>query len=387
MHKGYIYKISHNQSGKENHYLPDKCYIGQTYQEVEVRWRQHKSEAIKYDPTVNTRPSKAAKLYEAMRVLGVENMKIECLEEVEYHNEQDLINELDRLEAAYINQFNSIESGWNKVKAPRRRTARGDRTNLADMARNSGVSYTSLLRRVNQLNETPKEAVKHLKGLTSTVYIYKRQTYQDIGAVADSQTAKVAGLRRKTIEQRIRKAREEGRLKIETGETASLLLVYLDEEIFMPSRERESLRLLLPDGLELVGTIKSIFDELVMMDAADKYRLPVPNNYTTVQARLLRKSKGWTIQQAFGLDVPPSFNSVKHLVEEKGYRWVPDRPISDEGAPLVVHSTKEVFISQDAFCDEFPLSKYQVSDRIAEGKDGDAILEHYGLASSVSKSM
>jgi len=28
-----------------------------------------------------------------------------------------------------------------------------------------------------------------------------------------------------------------------------------------------------------------------------------------------------------------------------------------------------------------------VSDRIAEGKDGDEILEHYGLASSVSKSM
>jgi len=255
------------------------------------------------------------------------------------------------------------------------------------MARNSGVPYTSLLHRVNQLKETPEEAVKHLKCLTSTVYIYKRQTYQDIGAVADSQPAKVAGLRRKTIEQRIRKAREKGRLKIETGETASLLLVYLDEEIFMPMRERKSLRLLLPDGLELVGTKKYIFEKLLAMNAADKYRLPVPNNYTTVQARLLRKSKGWTVQQAFGLDVPPSFNNVKHLVDDKGYRWVPDRPISDEGTPLVVHSTKEVFISQDAFCDEFPLSKYQVSDRIAEGKDGDEILEHYGLASSVSKSM
>ena len=387
MYKGYIYKISHNQSGKENHYLPDKCYIGQTYQDVEARWRQHKSEAIKYDPTANIRPSKAAKLYEAMRVLGVENMKIECLEEVEYQNEQDLINELDRLEASYINQCNSIESGWNKVKAPQRRTARGDKTNLAEMARNFGVPYTSLLHRVNQLQEKPEDAVNHLKGLTSTVYIYKRQTYQDIRAVADSQTAKSAGLGRKTIEQRIRNARKSGRLQIEKSETDLLLMVYLDDEVFMPMRQKESLRLLLPDGLEIVGTIQSIFDELQSINAAEKYCLPVPNKYTTVQARLSRQSKKWTVQQAFGLDIPPSFNSVKYLIDVRGYRWAPDRPISDEGKPIVVHSTKEIFISHDAFCDEFPLSKYQVSDRILEGMDGDEILEHYGLASSVNKSM
>ena len=47
-------------------------------------------------------------------------------------------------------------------------------------------------------------------------------------------------------------------------------------------------------------------------------------------------------------------------------------PVSDEGSPVVLH-VREIFISQ-AFCEEFLLSKYQVSDRVSEGMDGDGIL-------------
>ena len=127
-----------------------------------------------------------------------------------------------------------------------------------------------------------------------------------------------------------------------------------------------------------------MFDELVSMNAASKYELPVPDKYTTIQTRLARKSANWTVEQAFGFDVPPVFNSVKSLVSEKGYNWVPVRPVSDEGSPVVVHETKEIFISQEAFCEEFLLSKYQVSDRISEGMDGDGILRHYELQASAT---
>lgn len=384
MYKGYIYRISDRRASNPNHFLPDLCYIGQTLQSIEDRWRQHKHEATNYDPSSKSRPSRAAKLHEAMRVLGLENMRIDCLEEVVCASKQELIDELDRLESDFIKQFNSIKAGWNKVKAPRKRKARGIGPNLAEAARNAGVPYTSLLHRVNVLGETVEDAIRHLQNLTRTVYLYKRQQYDDIAEIAGSDIIKRFGLQRKTIEQRIRKGRAEGRLKEESDLANSLLKVHLDDAVFKPSRKRQSLKLSLPDGLELQGSIKSIFDELVSMNAASKYELPVPEKYTTIQARLARKSAQWTVEQAFGFDVPPVFNSVKSLVLENGYNWVPERPVSDEGSPVVLHETREIFISQEAFCEEFLLSKYQVSDRISEGMDGDGILRHYGLQASAT---
>ena len=82
MYKGFIYRISDGRASNPNHFLPDLCYIGQTSQSIEERWRQHKHEATNYDPSSKSRSSLAAKLYEAMRVLGLENMRIDCLEEV-----------------------------------------------------------------------------------------------------------------------------------------------------------------------------------------------------------------------------------------------------------------------------------------------------------------
>jgi len=382
MHKGYIYRISDRRASNPNHFLPDLCYIGQTYQSIEDRWRQHKHEATNYDPSSNSRPSRAAKLHEAMRVLGLENMRIDCLKEVICASEQELIDELDRLESDFIKQFNSIEAGWNKVKAPRKRKARGNGLNLAEAARKADVPYTSLLNRVNVHGEAAEDAIRHLQNLTQTVYLYKRQQYKDIAEIAGSDVIKRFGLQRKTIEQRIRKGRAEGRLKEELDLANSLVSVYLDDAVFKPSRKRHSLKLSLPDGIELQGSIKSIFDELVSMNAASKYELPVPDKYTTIQARLARKSANWTVEQAFGFDVPPVFNSVKSLVSESGYKWVPERPVNDEGSPVVLHETREIFISQEAFCEEFLLSKYQVSDRISDGMGGDEILRHYELRAS-----
>ena len=384
MRKGYIYRISDRRVSNPNYSLPDYCYIGQTYQSIEDRWRQHKHEATNYDPSSNVRPSRSAKLHEAMRILGLENMRIDCLKEVVCASEQELLEELDRLESDFIKQFNSIEAGWNKVKAPRNRKARGNGLNLAEAARNAGVPYTSLLNRVNVHGEAAEDAIRHLQNLTQTVYLYKRQQFKDIAEIADSDVIKRFGLQRKTIEQRIRKGRAEGRLKKEPDIANSLLRVYLDDAVFKPSRKRHSLKLSLPDGIELQGSIKSIFDELVSMNAASKYELPVPDKYTTIQARLARKSANWTVEQAFGFDVPPAFNPVKSMVSENGYKWVPERPVSDEGSPVVLHETKEIFISQEAFCEEFLLSKYQVSDRISNGMGGDEILRHYGLRASAT---
>ena len=385
MYKGYIYRISDKRAGPD-HFLPDRCYIGQTQQSIEARWRQHKKSAADYDPSSNSRPSSAAKLYDAMRIIGLEDMQINCLQEVVCASEEDLERELNHLEDKFIKQFNSIEVGWNKVKAPKQRKAKAKAKglNLAAAARNNNVPETSLRHRVIELGETPEDAIRHLQNLTQTVYVYKRQTYKNIAELAECDVARKAGLQRKNLERRIRKGREDRRLAEKEDPVNSLNRVYLDDAVFKPPRKPRSLPLCLPDGKILKGSIQFIFNELISMNAASKYRMPVPDNYTTIQNRLNRENTYWTPEQAFGFDVPPSFNSVKNLASEKGYKWVPQRPVKDEGSPIVLHETKEIFISRDAFCEQFPLTRDQVHDRICAGMDGDAILKYHSLRASVT---
>ena len=82
-----------------------------------------------------------------------------------------------------------------------------------------------------------EDAIRHLQNLTRTVYLYKRQQYDDIAEIAGSDIIKRFGLQRKTIEQRIRKDAE-GRLK-ESDLANSLLKVHLDDAVFKPSQKTE----------------------------------------------------------------------------------------------------------------------------------------------------
>lgn len=78
----------------------NKVYIGQTEQSsVNKRFSQHKREAMFGNST--------AKLYVAMREIGVEHFRVELL--------QDNIDilALDAMEIYYINKHNSFNSGYN----------------------------------------------------------------------------------------------------------------------------------------------------------------------------------------------------------------------------------------------------------------------------------
>ena len=91
-----------------------------------------------------------------------------------------------------------------------------------------------------------------------------------------------------------------------------------------------------------------------------------------------RKNKGWTLEQAFGFEVPPNFEEVNKLVEV-GYSYFPHRPYQDNNTkPIVLHSLKRIYISQKHFADEHGIPTDYVSDKLKLGWDADRIIESYG---------
>lgn len=85
---GYIYKITNT--------INNKVYIGQTTQTVETRWKQHQRSSL----------TKKYALYYAMRKYGIDNFKIETLEQCDN-------KELDEKEIEWIAFYNSYRDGYN----------------------------------------------------------------------------------------------------------------------------------------------------------------------------------------------------------------------------------------------------------------------------------
>lgn len=85
--KAYIYKIASSKT--------DDFYIGSTIQELRNRFKTHKSEA---------KLGKEKKLYDCMREYGIENFKIELVEEFEIDDKRD--PKIGEKELEYYNKLN-----------------------------------------------------------------------------------------------------------------------------------------------------------------------------------------------------------------------------------------------------------------------------------------
>lgn len=98
---GFIYKISNN--------INNKLYIGKTCSTIENRWSHHKNAYQKYD----------WHLYKAMRKYGINNFKIEIIEQCDNNllNEREMywINKLD----TYKNGYNSTTGGDGRLQIDR----------------------------------------------------------------------------------------------------------------------------------------------------------------------------------------------------------------------------------------------------------------------------
>lgn len=87
----YIYKITN--------LINNKCYIGKTLNTIQERWREHCSDYKK-------RNEEKRPLYSAMSKYGIENFKIE---EIEQCNE-DIVNDREKY---WIEYYGSFKKGYN----------------------------------------------------------------------------------------------------------------------------------------------------------------------------------------------------------------------------------------------------------------------------------
>ena len=106
-----------------------------------------------------------AKLHDAMRMHGTSNFQIKPLEHIQKNDEHELQQVLNQKELYWQEQFKSVKRGWNKVNAPQPPVKKQLLTSksLAALARENNVAYNSLRHRTNNLNETPEQAIAHLK--------------------------------------------------------------------------------------------------------------------------------------------------------------------------------------------------------------------------------
>lgn len=382
MPTGWIYKITSKDANDGRNYYPLYCYIGQTRggtrdKALEKRFNQHKREAENYKPPTkkSKKVRKLARLHEAMHNSRPENFVVEPLEEITDADEEQLIGKLNAAEAKWIAKFDSTNVGWNTVAAPQTaRTTHSKGFNLAKTARDNDVHPNSLRHRINKKEETVEEAINHLKQLAAEpniVYEYKRQRFKTIKEISKSKIHNKNKISKKTLETRIRNLKKEKLFQKKDDEKNTI--IYKLPEIIFEKVKDNNISVTTPDGEVVTGTKKTLHDHL-------KGRFPdqVPQVYQTLVARLGKKN--WTTEQAFGFEYPPDLIEVKQLIE-KGYKWVPAEPdiTRQNSKPVILHSKREVFISQTDFSEEYGLEDSSVSEQFRSGKTAEEILEYYKL--------
>ncbi len=138
----------------------------------------------------------------------------------------------------------------------------------------------------------------------------------------------------------------------------------------------EELKLNCLYGITVTGqSITELMSKIDKLDYENKNPIKKYAKYPTVTSRI---KKGWTLEQAFGYEVPPNYTEASSFVQQ-GYSWFPDKPASDDNTkPVILHSLKRIYVSQKHFSDEHNIPTDYVSDKLKLGWDADRIIESYG---------
>jgi len=93
---------------------------------------------------------------------------------------------------------------------------------------------------------------------------------------------------------------------------------------------------------------------------------PDPSGLTKYSTVNSRKSKKWTLEQAFGFSVPPNYTKVhERWIEDHGFNYYPEKPTEDGNrVPLVAQNEKRVYLSQVDFAKEHSIPADYVSDKL-----------------------
>ena len=361
--------------------MPNKVYIGQTrLSSVMKRYDGHKRSATNWLKE-KFMVGKNTKLYQTMVAWGPDTMIVKTLESHECQNKNDLINILNERENYYIDKYNSIENGWNKIKAPIKKRLQNldEGTTMTDIANENNVDYRKLTYRINKgmKIEDAINDIKTSEKKPSIIYNYGRQKFDFISNLANSRMHNPNNVTKKTIEKRIKNLKDQNKLKSEFNEHTNERTLYLVDSIFKKVNDK-SISVETPTGVLSGKDINDLHQKLLNNK---KFKNFIPKTYATVQSRL---SKGWTPEQTFGFRYPPNFIKEEELIKNQGYKWAVEKPdflrLGTRVKPVILHVKKEIFTSQKEFCGVYKgLKEDLVSDRFKDGSSAEEVLEYYEL--------
>jgi len=368
-------------------------YIGQARgPSLQTRWNKHKNDAKKFphNESLKKHDGKAAKLYAAMNLFDISEMKIEELEFYEYADKNELINKLRLRENHFIDQFDSINYGWNKIKAPAATLLLGqdEEETWETRASKHNVNQRSLHYQVTKHRLSIEEAVKKIRKLKKEPkrqYSYGRQTY-DVSS--DLLIYDKNNIGKKNIERRIRNLKNQKKLRVDLDKSKNLETIYLIEDVFSPLSQTDKIvKVNTPHGQE-VGAITDLHEKLLPL-----YPDNVPDSYSTIQNRVDGKNfkVKWNHDQAFGFRFPPGFEKVENLIENKGYQWgeidgVQKNPSFKKDSkritnpnPIILHSVKRIYLTEKDWCDAYKLNDRKKIKKLRDkGRTNEEILEYCG---------
>jgi len=367
MFTGYIYKICCPTLDY------NKIYIGQTIQAPEIRWRGHLNQAQNY---TGKSKGKAAKLYEAMSILGTDNFEIVIIEKIMADSRNALINKCREREQYFTAKFDAIESGWNKVAVASSKLPEDNNTEkyMSEICDEEGVDYRAFLyQRQKKPHLTVEEIFKYLAerpSIKKYQYEYGRQIFSSITQLSKSRFNKHS-LTVTQLKGRVAKAS----LEVKEDPTSTLPIKVLTDDILDKLSRRITYKITDPNGVNHKGSLTELVEILSKL-----FELP---RIGTIQTRL--KKPEWTPEQAFEFRYPPDLKAVEHLIEQNGYNWATPTEIfpsnTSKRIPIILHSKREVFASQKAFCETYKLSENQkeIKQKFAKGLSAEQILDHFGL--------
>ncbi|MGI2259153.1 GIY-YIG nuclease family protein [Shewanella sp. GXUN23E] len=318
---GYLYLITNNINGKR--------YVGQTMQKINARWEGH----VKYASKINN-PSRKS-LSAAILRYGSDKFEIQKIDEASSHDE------LNKLERYWIKTLKTIapegynlNRGGSGVNSGSPVTVEGKRyLSIADAARDFGLKERLVLDRlrygwgIEQALEIEKPPKSHKYAGREIKIFHENETkkFSSIGELARYFNLPVA-----TVMQRI--------VKLNWTPEQAVELVPPNKWVH-PSHEFE---------LEVNGELMKFRSK---SEAAKHFGF---KRWSTVQKRI---DRGWSINQAIGLEVQP-----KNKFEKK------EITVNIEGR-------KVIYKSQEEAAREHDISSKKVSARRKLGWSFEEALE------------
>lgn len=359
---GYIYKISHPKLFTKN--VKDEVisfsYIGRTEKTVQSRFQQHLRDAKNFkDKDI----SGDGKLHANMWANGLKNFVCEELDKA-YSPE-----ELYEKEKYYLEKYDSINNGWNKISAStitrlsskilevmvHGRIIKYD--SLAQLCRRLGISNSTVTFWMKEKDLALEEAIgKALEAKKATkikkdspIVIY-RINYSNFNEAVRDKKLNKHDMNEKSLRARIRKG------------------MSIEEAFSIPPiRPRDkAISVTTPDGT--MHVFESLAD--AHRQLSDLIKIPC---YSSVVTNF--KQRGLTIEQSFGFNAKPweeKYIELDKLVTTKGYTYVGTKsPYAD---PVILHATKEIFTSVKEFSKNFNFDYTTIACEIKDGLTPDQVL-------------